>query len=223
MLEQLQQKNTHIMIKSVNDDTFKAYGTVHKNLHINSLLQFLYSTTVEEHEVYIPHLDSLASLSEAQYIEDYLFGQISCNVGYFNAYNSKLNALEYHKCSEVLVFATDVVLLLAKIEQIQQDQLDSKNIVAFYASKGSVVELYATSLHFAPCMATSAGIQQIVFLSKNTNTPLVKSISDKNGENKFLFGRNKWVLAHQEATSLVSSGAYIGITGKNIHINFIEI
>ena len=151
-----------------------------------------------------------------------MFGQTPCNVGYFNAYNSRLNALEYHKCNEVLVLVTDVVLLLAKIDQIENNQLNSKDVVAFYAPRGSVIELYSNTLHFAPCMATSAGVRQAVFLAQYTNTPLISPVEDKNGENKYLLERNKWVLAHEEAIDLINNGAYNGIVGPNVQIYFID-
>ena len=43
------------------------------------------------------------------------FGEMEIQIGYCNGHNSMLNALEYHKSSEINVAATDAVLLLGSI------------------------------------------------------------------------------------------------------------
>ncbi len=39
----------------------------------------------------------------------------------------------------------------------------------------------------------------------------------KNEEDKYLWARNKWLIAHADTTE-ASQGAHIGITGENIDI-----
>ena len=63
-----------------------------------------------------------------------------------------LNALEYHKDSEINVAAKDAILLLGLRSEIEEDYtFDTANVKAFLLPAGSAVEIYATSLHYAPC------------------------------------------------------------------------
>ena len=48
----------------------------------------------------------------------------------------------------------------------------------------------------------------------NTDKPAIKELSP---EDKLLWARNKWLLAHPESTE-AAQGAYVGLTGENIDI-----
>ena len=65
--------------------------------------------------------------------------------------NTKLNCLEYHRDSELHIGAAPFVLLLARQEEIGDGVLDTGKVKAFRAPAGAVVEVYATTLHYAPC------------------------------------------------------------------------
>ena len=54
-------------------------------------------------------------------------------------------------------------------------------------------------------------------LPKGTNTPK-EDIIEIDDEDRLLFARNKWLLAHEDAPE-AAQGAYIGLTGKNIDIS----
>ena len=82
-------------------------------------------------------------------------------------HNKALNCLEYHRNSEINIGATDFVLLLAKQDKIIDGKLDTSEVVAFKAPAGAVVEVYATSLHYAPCMVTDDGFRVAVVLLKH--------------------------------------------------------
>lgn len=222
MLKKLNELNPNIKINSLEGSDFKNYGKVHKNVKVDKMLDYLLTTNMSS-DYYLPNCDDLLALDESEYFKEICYGQVPCQIGYYNAYNSSLNALEYHKCSETLVVGTDIVLLLATIFDLDEDfQLDSKNIKAFFVPKGTVVELYSSTLHFSPCMATSDGVRQVVVLSKNTNTPLDHEvIKNSDDESKLLLEKNKWVIVHPEYKPLVSKGAFIGINGENIKINYI--
>lgn len=222
MLNKLKELNPHIKIESLNSLNFKKYGKVHTNAKVDNMLNYLLNTEMSE-DYYLPNCDDLLNLDEANYFKELCYGQVPCQIGYYNAYNSSLNALEYHKCSETLIVATDIVLLLATIYDLNEEyKLNSNDIKAFFVPKRTVVELYSSTLHFSPCMATSEGIRQGVVLSKNTNTPLDHEIiRNSNDESKLLLEKNKWVIIHPEFESLASKGAFIGIIGDNIKINHI--
>ena len=71
-------------------------------------------------------------------------------------------------------------------------------------------------------MATKAGVRPVVCQTATTNTPLHHpERSNKSGENKFLYERNKWVLAHPEAAEALP-GAAVAIDGVNITLTPVE-
>ena len=79
------------------------------------------------------------------------------------------------------------------------------------------MECYATTLHYAPChVDADKGFRVMVALPMDTNTekPEIKIMTR---EDKLLWARNKWLLAHPD-TSEAAAGAYVGLTGKNINL-----
>ena len=65
-------------------------------------------------------------------------------------------------------------------------------------------------------MVTDDGFRVAVVLPKNTNTDLDKK-PEKDFEDKMLWARNKWLLAHPDSAE-AGQGAYIGLVGENITI-----
>ena len=89
--------------------------------------------------------------------------------------------------------------------------------MAFKATKGQVVEVYETSLHYAPCSAKAGeGFKVVIVLPRGTNGR-VPGLTPANEEDKWLTACNKWLLAHAGASE-AKDGAYVGLTGENIDI-----
>ena len=146
------------------------------------------------------------------------YGGIPIQIGMCWGYNTMLNCLEYHRDSEVNVGETDFVLLLAKEDEIEDGKLDTAKVRAFRVPAGVLVEVYATTLHYAPChLDESKGFRVMVALPMGTNTekPVTKA---QTAEDRRLWAKNKWLLAHPESQE-AQSGAYIGLTGKNIDLS----
>ena len=103
------------------------------------------------------------------------------------------------------------------MDDIENDVLDTAKAKAFFVPKGVMVEVYATTLHYAPCHADPAkGFRVLVGLPLNTNTEY-RPGTGKNTLDKSLWARNKWLLAHPESSE-AADGAYIGLKGENIDI-----
>ena len=103
-------------------------------------------------------------------------------------------------------------------DEIVDGQLDTAHIRAFRVPAGVAVEIYATTLHYAPCHVSEAeGFRVAVVLPKGTNeaTP---TITPLNEEDKCLWARNKWLLAHPDSDE-AHRGAMIRLSGPNISIN----
>ena len=77
-----------------------------------------------------------------------------------------------------------------------------------------MAEVYATTLHYAPCGVDGAGFRCVVVLPRDTNLDLeVKPSTAK--EDKLLVARNKWLIAHPDAKI---AGAFNGLKGENIQV-----
>ena len=85
---------------------------------------------------------------------------------------------------------------------------------AFLVPAGMAVEIYATSLHYAPCHVKNGGFRVAVVLPKGTNEPLSTKTEIVYPEDKLLTHVNKWLIAHPEGGC--PEGSFIGLTGKNI-------
>ena len=123
-----------------------------------------------------------------------------------------LNCLEYHKGNEINLANEDFILLLGRIFDIKDNKYDTKLVKAFKVPKGIPVEIYSTTLHYAPCGINGSGFRVLICLPKGTNVN--KKLSDKD---KMLWANNKWLLAHPESVE-AKDGAYIGLVGENIRI-----
>jgi hypothetical protein len=131
-----------------------------------------------------------------QYLERTVFGGLPVQVGWCVGRNSRLNALEYHKSSEVLVAGSDLLLLLGRVGDIQEHRrYDPALIRAFLIREGQAVETWAATLHFAPVMASEAGFRAAIALPEGTNAPLPAVDPGAEGESGLLWAVNKWLIA----------------------------
>ena len=134
-------------------------------------------------------------------------------IGYCNGHNKKLNAVEYHRNSEINVAVTDLVLLLGCQQDIEEDfTYDTSKIEAFLVPAGTGIEVYGTTLHYAPCNTEDSGFQCVVVLPEGTNTELTFPVKEA-GEEKLMTAKNKWLIGHEEAAI---EGAFNGLKGENI-------
>lgn len=205
-------------IYSVYEKEFAPYGRVAAGLDTAALLAALQKTPQPETGVeYVPQDESLQSLPFAQQAQDHLYGGMPVQLGWCNGHNTKLNCLEYHRDSEFNLSTEEFILLLARQDEIENGLLDTAKVKAFRVPAGVLVEVYATTLHYAPCHTDPAkGFRVLVALSAGTNTekPAVPPVTE---EDRLLWAKNKWLLAHP-ASDEAAAGAYIGLAGENIDI-----
>lgn len=205
-------------IYQVTDPEFAPYGRIIEGFNVSPLLSVLeYATPLPAGTVYMPEDAAIQTLPAAEDIGKALFGGIAVQFGWCNGHNTQLNCLEYHKSSEVLLGTEDFILLLAREEEIENGHIDTSWVKAFRAPAGVLVELYSTTLHYAPCQTDPAkGFRVLVILPKGTNTEKPE-IVPVTLEDKMLWANNKWLLAHPDAGE-AKEGAWVGLTGKNIDI-----
>lgn len=206
-----------MVIKSINDKEFKKYGQVLKNYDCSEIIEKMKNTPLPSDVIYEPSIKELEVLNIAQDLKEREFGGLPIQIGYCNGNNYILNAVEYHRSSEINIAVTDLILLIGSQQDIEDDySYDTSKIEAFLVPEGSIIEVYATTLHYAPCNASENGFRCVVVLPKDTNLPLEKEI-EKVGEDALLFAKNKWLIGHKD-TDLGAQGAFIGLVGENISI-----
>ena len=111
---------------------------------------------------------------------------------------------------------TDLVLLIGHQQDIEKDfTYDTSKVEAFLVPAGTAIEVYATTLHYAPCHVNESGFQCVVVLPRGTNTELAFEKASE-GEEKLLTAKNKWLIGHEEAGI---EGAFNGLKGENIEID----
>ena len=198
-------------IYSVQDPEFREYGRVISGCDVQPLIDALNEKTpLPEATDYVAEEPALQSLEAAKALAPTLFGGLPTEFGWCNGHNTKLNCLEYHRNSEFNLGTEDFILLLAKESEIEDGMLDTAKVKAFRVPAGVLVEVYATTLHYAPCHAdASKGFKVMVALPKGTNVGKPE-MGGKSAEDKYLTATNKWLLAHPESAE-AKSGAAIGL------------
>ena len=156
-------------IYSVADAEFKPYGKVLEGYDTAELLAAMEKIEMpEEGTAYEPGIASLEACAVFADFRDCAYGGMPIQLGMCWGHNSKLNCLEYHRDSEVNIGTKDFILLLAKQDEIENGVLDTAKVKAFRVPKGAVIEVYATTLHFAPChTCPHCGFRVAVVLPKS--------------------------------------------------------
>jgi hypothetical protein len=205
-------------ILDVFSPEFKPYGKVITGLDgmVRQILDTLPETPLPEGTDYVAEEPKLQALPASRAASVHLFGGMPVQLGWCNGHNTKLNCLEYHRDSEFNLGTEDFILLLAKQDEITDGKLDTAKVKAFRVPAGVLVEVYATTLHYAPCQTGDEGFRVAVILPRGTNTekPDLTACCE---EDRWMTARNKWLLAHEDSSE-ARSGAHIGLTGKNIDI-----
>ena len=202
----------------VSDPSFQNYGQILTGYDVSELLATLDRVTpLPEGVAYVPEQAELMALPIEKELQNNAFGGMPIQIGWCNGHNTKLNCLEYHRDSELNVGVKDFILLLAKREDLEGGELDTDKVVAFLCPAGVLVEVYATTLHYAPCSAKKGeGFKTIVVLPKGTNLEKPE-ITVKNSEDEILWAANKWLLAHADAPE-AKDGAKVLLKGVNTDI-----
>lgn len=199
-----------IKILRVTDPEFKPYGELVDLPTADLIAEAAKLEMPAEGATYQASVEALEKVGETSAFQNEIYGELPVQTGCCWGHNNKLNALEWHKSSEINIAVTDFVLLLAKQEEMIDGKLDSAKVKAFLVKKGETVEVYATTLHFCPCTVDPAGFNCIVILPKGTNIPL-----DGTPNDKLLFRKNKWLICHEENEVLKGKGVCPGIFGVN--------
>ena len=175
-------------IYSIKDEKFRRYGKVWSGFDCTRLIREMEHTPLPEDVIYVPSMEELEVLPEAGEFARRIYGGLPIQIGYCNGSNHRLNALEYHRNSEINIAVTNMVLLLGWLPDVTDAfTYDTSRVEAFFVPAGPVVEMY-TEIDFA---------------------------LPKSGEDALMTAKNKWLIAHEEAGI---RGAFNGLLGVNIEV-----
>lgn len=211
-------------IYSVEDEEFCRYGRVLAGVPeactqaVTAALDG--STPLPEATDYVASEPALEALPQAAALKGLLFGGRPTQLGWCNGHNTRLNCLEYHRASEFNLGTRDFILLLAKLDDIDAEgRLDTACVRAFRVPAGTLVEVYSTTLHYAPCMVDTQGFRVMVALPQGTNGPAPELSPElaAAADAPLLWAADKWLLAHAESAE-AAAGAAVRLTGENLDI-----
>ena len=212
----------------VTDPLFAQYGRIITGIDTEPICDVLRTLPLNDDMTYVASEPQLEALEAYHFFQDHVFAGMPIQMGYVTGKNARLDCLEHHMCSEIIMDTEDVIILLAQrsdVEYVDDEQssfgvkmrLDTSNVVAFAVPAGCVVELYNSTLHFAPCgTGESHEYRGLVVLSRGTNTER-PTIQPQSVEDETIWAKDNWLLAHPQSAA-ASQGAYIGLVGDNIDI-----
>ncbi len=208
-------------LKKVTDKEFARYGRVLSGYDFTDLFASLSRLDIPDAGiVYEASVKALEDQTVFGEMRDRGFGGMPIQVGYVGGNQKILNCLEYHKTSEFNLALDDVVLVLGTEPEIQDGKFDTALCQAFLVPAGCGVELFATTLHYAPMNIRDGGYRVACVLPRGTNYAK-PSIQIQTDEDKMCAGSNKWLMAHKDAPE-AAQGSYVGLVGENIRLDMIQ-
>lgn len=215
VLENLRNKNPEYTIHDIRDASFHPYGIVHEYT-MGDLLPLLDEMiqVPSTGNAYQPSVAALEDIELIQRISLDIYGGLAVEAGSCTGNNAVLNGLEYHQGSETILAVKDFVLIVGKRQDMVGNTYNGELCECFYVPAGTVVECFATTLHYTPCKVDDTGFKTVVLLPKGTNEPM------EGLPKGILMRTNKWFIAHVDNTAKIEAGNYPGLTGKMIEIKY---
>ena len=220
-MRKLNELNPDIDMLSIEDTSFLRYGRVHRDRPVDILLASLdgrpgsragvLRSVNEQHDACPPEL--VPTLRE-------IFGCTELQVESVQGRNTRLDALEYHKCVEVVVAGTDMVALMGLVCDIAwpAGTFDVSRTRAFYVPRGTVYEVFTWCLHSTPVHVHEAeGFRCLVIQPKGAHAP-IDFTPDPGGEGKLMRGRNTWLISYVEEGGVPGISAHRGLKGRAIEL-----
>ena len=210
MIENLKAKNAGLTVIEPSDALFAGYGRAFDGVCLKQIIDDANTLEIGESVSYQPANPLLErDADKLLEIERGLYGEMPAQIGICWGKNSMLDGLEWHRGSELIAAATDIVLLLAKYSDFEENfKIDTEKVIAVYVKAGSAVELYPFTLHLAPCQVADSGFRAVIILPRGTNEELNAPAADK-----YLLKKNKWIVNHPDANPENAT-----LYGKNIQL-----
>ena len=180
---------------SIHSTAFRTYGRIVTGLNCKQMKSALDRTDAPTDRVeYVASFDGFETSAEFLALQNSFFGGIPCQAGYCNGYTTHVNTMEYHRCSEFMILGSEAVLILGHRWDIDNNLYDFHNHQAFFAPSGTVIELFATTLHYSPCAAQpQKPFRAIIILPYGTNSAFECALPDSM-DSRIFSAKNKWIV-----------------------------
>ena len=182
-------------IQNVTDAAFSKYGKIVTNVDFAPLVEAINaSTPLPDDVAYEPSVEVLEATSVFEELRVKTYGEMPIQIGYCNGHNSSMSLAEYHRDSEINVAATDAILIIGSQQELIEGgkKVDADKLEAFFVPAGTAVEVYATTIHYAPCGVDGAGFKVGIVLPRFTNFDLENK--HEGGEDDLITAKNKWLI-----------------------------
>lgn len=206
-------------VLSIYNENFNKYGKILEEYNYSELFKELGKISMPENGIiYIASKKDFEEKEEITAFQNRGFGGIPIQIGCVCGSNDVLNCLEYHKSSEFNIAMDDVILILGDLRKIKDGKFNTADCEAFLVPAGTGVELYSTTLHYAPIGKEGKAYRMLCVLPKGTNADKIP-FEEKDNDDKTCYGVNKWILAHIDYND---NTIFKGLIGKNINISDLE-
>lgn len=215
MYETIRKMNLEYHLYQITDAEFTQYAQIVTTINTSSAAKKLNTRPIpKQGNVYVASDEALEQLAIAHTIQKDVFGGLPVQVGYCNGHTDRMNCLEWHQTPELNWFTEDVVLFLGDVREIHNNQYATANTKAFFVPAGTMIVLYGTTLHYAPCQTSLRGYRCLVALLKGVNSSLSTAAT---GQKQVLLATDKWLIAHSESDE-AKNGAFVGLSGNNYQV-----
>ena len=195
--------------KNIFDVDFGRYGRVLTGADTAEICGYMKEYDDRQGVIYLASQHRLEELDIAAYLSREVFGEMPVQVGVCFGVNSRMDAMEYHKCSEINIAAEDQLLFLGSVQDITAEQTyDTARAELFFVPAGTMYEIYATTLHYAPCGVSGNPFRCAIVLPRGPHTPLERPHADR-----LLAAKNKWLIGHPDAG--LPQVTWLGLRGEN--------
>lgn len=216
-LEEFRKLNPQYKILTLDDPSFKEYGVLYTNdFNLDDVYRVMEKVQIPETGMkYIPNIPELADTYTMLAVKRDIFGEIPIDAGVTLGHSDTFTAFEYHQCSEVNIMLDDVLMVLGKRETLEEEHFVDPNTEArmFYMPKGTIVELYNDTLHYAPIQITKKGYKVIVAVIHGTNAVLPQGVKSLNPR---VVKRGKFQVVHPSRKDKIAQGYQVGLSGDVI-------
>lgn len=213
-LDLIKSTNKDLEIRLIEDLEFNQYGKVLSEFDFSKLINYAQDNIriPKQGNSYCASNKIIEQFDVINEIKNSVYGTLEIEAGECTGQNTELTGIEYHQGSEVTIAVTDCILIIGKLQDMNENNYDSSQTEIFYLKKGQAVELYGTTLHYTPCKVNEDGFMTIVILLRGTNCLI------KGSDCKILTKKNKYFITHKSQIKKIESGAYPGLIGNLIQI-----
>lgn len=215
-IDEFRAANPQYDILSATDSVFNDYGVIYPDYDLSEINQVMNQVkTPDEGSKYLISIDSLEKTDTIKQIRNDVFAGMPIEAGATIGHTDDFTAFEYHQSSELNIMLDDVIMVLGKRQTLErQGSIDpNREAKMFYVPKGSVVELFNDTLHYAPIQVAKSGYKVIVVVVKGTNEVLPDSFKKKNPR---VVKQGKFQVVHACRKDKIAQGYQVALIGDVI-------